>query len=229
MKYFKSEDVSKITNFLTSYKDQLERLYKWPTEADKLGEILGESIDLTDNDFERSITIKRILGNIDLINHEKYKEIVLWIVKGWGGIRSGNNERLFNLIEDFSIKGEVKFDRISSISKVIALNDPKRYVIYDSRVAYTINWVIQLQEAGQRFFQIPAGRSLRLKKFYTENLISLDKKRSREQKKNLLIPKGDTYNEFNELVCKINEVLYPDKEPFYTEMLLFALANEFAK
>ncbi len=42
------------------------------------------------------------------------------------------------------------------------------------------------------------------------------------------MPKADAYYELNKLVGKVNQALWHDSrklEPFYTEMLLFALAD----
>lgn len=232
MKYIKPEDVSKITNYLIKYKDEVYN-YEWSISdltVNKLNKILNQKIKLsTPKGFNGAVQLKEILGKTSLLNHEKYKEISEWIVKDWGGIHRGNNEKLFKLVENFKIKNEVTFERISSISKIISFDNPQKYVIYDSRVAYAINWVIQETEAGNKFFPIAPGRSFNLKKFYTENLACLDRKKNIKEKKNLFIPKDDTYYEFNKLICKINKIIYPSKEPFYTEMLLFGLANKFAR
>lgn len=230
MKYFSSQDILKITDYLASYKDKLEDLYERKTDVGKLEMILAKTIDLTGkNDFEKSIAVKRILAEIDLVNHEKFKEIALWIIKDWGGIRGIKEDILLERVKAFysSPNKQPAFDSISSLSKIIALNNPAEYTMYDSRVAYTMNWIILSQNAGERFFPIPEGRNTKLKDFDIKTLIHLtDPKRYKEQKNSLFIPKDETYCEFNELVCKINKALYRDKEPFYTEMLLFALADK---
>jgi len=44
----------------------------------------------------------------------------------------------------------------------------------------------------------------------------------------IFIPKADAYFELNSLVGQVNELLWNDtrrQEPFYTEMLLFAIAD----
>ena len=45
----------------------------------------------------------------------------------------------------------------------------------------------------------------------------------------IYVPKADAYYELNKLVGKVNQILWNDSrklEPFYTEMLLFALADK---
>lgn len=229
MKYFSDENILKITEYLNSYKNRLYN-YEWDTNVSKLEVILGESINLSNkmSAFERSLILKEILGQKDLINHRKFREIALWIVRDWGGIKTIKEANLFNRLDIFyKQNGQAKFDGISSLSKVIALNNPNQYVIYDSRVAYTMNWIILSQKAGGNFFPIPEGRNSKLKDFDIKTLIHLaDTQKHKSQRSKIFIPKNETYYVFNELVCEINKILYPSKDPFYTEMLLFTLADK---
>ena len=75
----------------------------------------------------------------------------------------------------FSIINHQKFDynRIANISKVASYMYPEKYCIYDSRVAYTLNWIILSQNTGNMFFPIPEGRNSKMIAFDMRGLIRL--------------------------------------------------------
>ena len=122
---------------------------------------------------------------------------------------------------------------------------PDRNVIYDSRVAYSLNWIILSENAGQQYFPIPEGRNskmaafdlnvlIRLKNisaYQTTDIKHLDHRLFiKNSDKKLFINKKDAYSELNILVKKINQKLWKgDKEKeqnlYYTEMLLFSIAD----
>ena len=66
-----------------------------------------------------------------------------------------------------------KFKRIASTSKVGGFMTPTKNIIYDSRVAYTMNWIILSEDAGDRFFPIPEGRNSKMQAFDLDVLIRL--------------------------------------------------------
>ena len=122
---------------------------------------------------------------------------------------------------------------------------PDRNIIYDSRVAYSLNWIILSENAGQQFFPIPEGRNSKMSAFDLNVLIRL-KNISNYQPKNiahlnhklyinnadkkLFIHKKDAYFELNNLIKIINEKLWHDENEkkqnlYYTEMLLFSIAD----
>jgi len=121
---------------------------------------------------------------------------------------------------------------------------PTKKIIYDSRVAYTMNWIILSENAGDKFFPIPEGRNTKMQAFNLDVLIHLKfadlfkpdntetwKNRNHISTKNkeIYVSESDAYYELNKLVGKVNEVLWNDYrklEPFYTEMLLFSLADK---
>jgi hypothetical protein len=86
---------------------------------------------------------------------EKYKNnteqnfIDFWIINNWGGIRGfKQNNRNVEKIKQYKKQLEKRkltkecFSTISSLSKVSSFLDPENFVIYDSRVIYTLNWLI---------------------------------------------------------------------------------------
>jgi len=107
-----------------------------------------------------------------------------------------------------------------------------------------MNWIILSENAGDKFFPIPEGRNIKMQAFNLDVLIHLkfadifkpdnsENWKSRyhisTKNKEIYISKADAYYELNKLVRTVNEVLWNDArklEPFYTEMLLFALADK---
>jgi hypothetical protein len=123
---------------------------------------------------------------------------------------------------------------------------PGSNVIYDSRVSYSLNWIILSQNAGNYYFPIPEGRNskmsafdlnvlIRLKNianYKTNNIEDLDHKLFISNcDKKLFINKNDAYSELNKIIKQINiKLWHGDKEKqnnlYYTEMLLFAIADK---
>ncbi|WP_233265973.1 hypothetical protein [Formosa sp. L2A11] len=120
---------------------------------------------------------------------------------------------------------------------------PEKYIIYDSRVAYALNWIILSRNAGAHFFPIPSGRNskmiafdmnvlIRLKNtehYAPQSISDMDKKRFISPKdKSLYIPEQEAYMELNKLIKDISIKLWDSdkaKMLYYTEMLLFSIAD----
>lgn len=149
------------------------------------------------------------------------------------------------LIKDFLNQDKPNFNRIASSSKVGAYMYPERNVIYDSRVAYSLNWIILSENAGQKYFPIPEGRNskmsafdlnvlIRLKNisnYQTTDIEHLDHKLFiKNCDKKIFINKKDAYSELNNLVKQIHKNLWigdkaKEENLYFTEMLLFSIAD----
>jgi len=175
-------DIDKIVKYLKKYKEDLPSLYKWNTNIDKLVELET----LTNNQvneinalsaYEKELQLKKIVGqklNDTFISKEElFNKLCLWVVKDWGGITSASDIDTISLINNFLNQDKPNFNRIASSSKIGAFMFPERNVIYDSRVAYSINWIILSQNAGQKFFPIPEGRNSKMSAFDMNVLIRL--------------------------------------------------------
>ncbi|TAE41523.1 MAG: hypothetical protein EAY66_01370, partial [Sphingobacteriales bacterium] len=168
-----------------------------------------------------------------------------WVIKDWGGILTANDNDTINLITNFLNQDKPDFKRIASSSKVGAYLFPEKNIIYDSRVAYSLNWIILSENAGQKYFPIPEGRNskmsafdlnvlIRLKNisFYQPNSISvLDNKLFiKNSDKQIFIDKKIAYSELNKLVIEVNQKLWQgnyekQRNLYFTEMLLFSIAD----
>lgn len=249
-------DIDKFVKYLDKFKSDLSKLYTWNSKIDKLVEnkILTENqvseinaLSSEQKFYEKELLLKKIVGpklvTAFKSKNDTFYKLCSWIVEDWGGIKTGNETA--ELINNFLNNEKPNFNRIASSSKVGAYMFPNKNVIYDSRVAYTLNWIILSENAGQKYFPIPNSRNtkmtafdlnvlIRLKNisiYKTNDIKNLDNRLYINNiDKELFINKKYAYYELNNLVMQINKKLWKgdsEKEQnlFYTEMLLFSIAN----
>jgi hypothetical protein len=249
-----SFDTDKIVKYLSRYKPELPSLYKWNSRIEKLVELntlteyqVKEINALSP--YEKELQLKKIVGqklNESITSNTKlFDQLCLWIIKDWGGIKTARNENTIGSVRDFLKQEKPGFNRIASCSKVGSYLYPDKYVIYDSRVAYALNWIILSEEAGQKYFPIPEGRNSKMSAFDLNVLIRLknisnyhasdirelgQKQFIKKRDKKIFIDKSNAYSELNSLIKQINKDLWKgekDKEQnlYFTEMLLFSIAD----
>lgn len=247
-------DIDKFVKHLDRYKSDLPTLYNWNAKIDRLVEL--ETLTKKQvkeinalSAYDKELQLKKFVGQKlnDALksNPDLFDKLCLWVIKDWGGITTANDNDTISLIKDFLNQDKPNFNRIASASKVGAYLFPDRNVIYDSRVAYSINWIILSENAGQQYFPIPEGRNskmsaldlnvlIRLKNisvYHTTDIRHLDHRLFiKNSDKKLFINKKDAYSELNNLVKQINQKLWKgDKEKeqnlYFTEMLLFSIAD----
>lgn len=123
------------------------------------------------SNYEKELKIKHSLNQYLNVtssansDNSKFDEIFYWIIKDWGGINL-NKEIVQPLVDQFIAK-------IASISKVASLMFPEEFIIYDSRVAYSLNWIILKTYAGNKYFPIPEGRNSKMASFDMKTLIHI--------------------------------------------------------
>ncbi|WP_260393639.1 hypothetical protein [Riemerella anatipestifer] len=175
-------DIDKIVNYLDKYKSDLPKLYTWDAKIERLAELevlTQKQIEEINKKkpYEKALHLKKIVGqNLKetYINDKTlFYEICLWIIRDWGGIFTANDNETIKLIESFLNKEVIEFQRIASISKVSSYLYPEKNIIYDSRVAYSLNWIILSENAGQKYFPIPKGRNSKMIAFDLNVLIRL--------------------------------------------------------
>jgi hypothetical protein len=247
-------DIDKIVAYLERHKSDLPTLYNWNAKIERLVELgvlshkqLVEINSLSN--YEKELQLKKVVGKKlnDTIKIDKnlFDKLCLWVIKDWGGILTANDNDTIKLIEEFLKQDKPDFNRIASSSKVGAYLFPNKNIIYDSRVAYSLNWIILSENAGQQYFPIPEGRNSKMSAFDLNVLIRLQNISNYQPEtlkqldhrlyinnadKKLFINKKDAYFELNNLIKIINEKLWSgdnEKEQnlYYTEMLLFSIAD----
>ena len=175
-------EIEKIVNYLKQFKDNLPSLYTWKAKIDKLvelGVLEPNEIDKLNklNSYDREIILK---NRVNIKIHDSYKndkenfdKLCLWIIKDWGGILTAKDKGTIELISTFLNNKTHSYKRIASASKVGAYMYPEKYIIYDSRVAYSLNWIILSENAGNIFFPIPSGRNSKMVAFDMNVLIRM--------------------------------------------------------
>lgn len=245
-------NIDKIVKYLKQYKDQLPKLYSWNANISKLVEFgiftptEKEDIDKL-SPFEKEMVLKKRINEellkAHVIDIESFHKLCLWVIKDWGGITTGKEDDTIKLVTDFLSTDTHPFKRIASASKVGSYMYPKKYIIYDSRVAYSLNWILLSENAGELYFPIPDGRNSKMMAFDMNVLIRLSKVDEYAPKdiqeldkrlyinnkdKSIYIPVKESYQVLNELIKEINRKLWDyDKAEYlyYTEMLLFSIAD----
>ncbi|MCA4777906.1 hypothetical protein [Empedobacter stercoris] len=149
-------DINKIANYLEKFKFTLPDLYKWNANISRLVELdvlTNEQVEKLNQltPYLKEIQLKKIVGkklNESYTNNsELFDKLSIWIIKDWGGIKTSNISDTIQLINRFIKTEKPDFKRIASSSKVGSYLYPHKNIIYDSRVAYSLNWIILSQNA----------------------------------------------------------------------------------
>lgn len=250
-------DVSKIVRYLEAHKGNLEKYWdrrKGNINIHKISHHIG-NIDFENlSRFDQEIQLKKILKKFfdeETVHNstysDLYKTLYIWIIRDWGGITSSDDEYTIKLIDKFLLaeNGKHDFKRIASTSKIASFIEPTENTIYDSRVAYSLNWIILSTDAGSKFFPIPYGRNSKMTAFDLNVLIKLkninmytptdtkslgDKRFINKIDKQLYINEKEAYSVLRSLIKAISKELWKgdkDREDnlYYTEMLLFIMAD----
>ena len=247
-----SSEIDKIVSYLNQYKNQLSEFYNWNVNIEKLVELkVFSKSELekvqTENPFEKEIILKKTiclkLNEFLKNSRTDFDKLSLWIINNWGGINSSKDTKTLKLIDDYLNNKTIKFERIASLSKVLAYLKPKEFIIYDSRVAYSLNWIILSNGIKSKFFPIPEGRNSKMIAFDMNVLIRINNIENykvndeKEFKNRLFINKNDkkiffskneAYFELNKTISQISKKLWNNEKSeylYYTEMLLFAIAD----
>jgi|WetSurMetagenome_2_1015567.scaffolds.fasta_scaffold05766_1 hypothetical protein len=220
---------------IRKYKGE-EQNYKWPfnvKDIPLLNPTEKEAINLEHNEFKKTLALREIISRKINGSYTNY-DLDSWIVNVWGKIgnfkikneNSGNKDKIIDFkkhLDQGQLTNEL-FSTISSLSKIASFVEPNKYFIYDSRVTYSLNWLL-LNTAEKdkipQFFPFPNGRNESLKN-YDMNVI-LHLKYKDEIK---FYDKKYAYFEYCDLIKAMSAKVYEEKYPAYAlEMLLFKIAD----
>lgn len=204
---------------------------------------LEEELFGIDKIFYKDVYLKFILN--EMLNQKDDKNIHKWIVSDWGGIKTHKD---FKTLQE-SMKN-YSFDRISSWSKIVSFQNISDYVIYDSRVIYSLNWMIfrfnkKYNKTEKYFFQ-PSGRNKLLTLLPVDSIINFENIKFLDVDGkgdrifgDIYFSKSKCYLKMCELTKNLNKLIFKDIEiqikdmnikvkeyPFFMEMLLFQIADD---
>lgn len=184
-----------------------------------------------DNDYKQNKILRSTLNKSLLQNYTEENKYLFfkWYIANWGGVRS-NKEETLKLYAKSSIENLIALKKkgIASWSKALSIVDPKRYFIYDARVASALNSIqiihnfknpIYFPELGSRNTVI-SGESKKIKAY---------NKRKNDLKKWKKLGLSNFYNFYLDLLKTTAEKLKDKKiDPEDIEMLLFSLSEALA-
>jgi hypothetical protein len=174
--------------------------------------------------YERNIYLKENLHTV--INKDKKLNCHYWTVQEWGGIGSfkrnpKNDSRISKFLDDLS-KGQLtraSFECISSLSKIASFIHPEKYAIYDSRVIYSLNWLLFVYADAKQLFPQPAGRSTELAKYDMSTIFRLSGREHQYRAQNI------AFHEYCAMMVDLSTQIFGEgSKPYRAEMLLFAVA-----
>lgn len=174
---------------------------------------------------QQHIELKTILSK--KLHEDSTLKTHYWIIREWGGIKGFNqnptNDELLRRLPDYLASGVLPkeiAERLSSFSKVASFLFPKQYAIYDSRVIFSLNWLLlKHQREKALLFEQPQTRNATLSKYHLETIIRLS---------GLNVGYGkqeQAFHRYCQMMRDFSQILFNDADkPYQAEMLLFQIA-----
>jgi hypothetical protein len=180
--------------------------------------------------FQKDVILKFII-NQDMNDSSKdIEKISSWIVKSWGGIRGIKNTTIEKIVNEIN-ETNYLFENISSWSKIHSFKDIYNNVIYDSKVIYSINWILlklesELKIKNCKFFLQPSTRNRKLSTFSIEQIINyihsneFDFTKKGEKVNELVyLKKLEVYSKYKNLIKEINLLIWEDETINLTKLI----------
>jgi hypothetical protein len=226
---------------LKEYRNQIDLKKRFDFNFDISDKIFSSAetkrLKTHKNPYEQNIELKWILSEKYNSNFEQ-SFIDFWIINVWGGIR-GFKPNKKNIEKVKSFKKQIEngklsldcFSTISSLSKISSFLKPDKFVIYDSRVIYTLNWLILTCENQngfkEKYFPMPSGRNRIISNFDMKTIINISHISEYIDNTELYISNQNAYFEFCDFIKINSELIFgKNSKPYELEMLLFTLADK---
>lgn len=244
-------DIVKIAEILNKFLELKGIADRCTTKVPELpafcAELNGE-IKKKENLFEQNKSLKENLKKyFNSPDFEQNKlSLINYIINTWGGIqeikedeKSGKKvnrkELIFNdiasvkqssaeLSTDQIDNMRISGDYISSRSKVLSFLNPEEYVICDSRVIFSLNWLLFITRTEEQFVQFSKlePRNKTCKAYSLSYLLEKYNLQPAEEK--------TRYREFIDVIKDLTDELKKkqgnDWKIYCTEMLLFQIADD---
>ena len=252
-------DVLKIVDYLKPFRDDVAKSFNWgsPNYSDldkafEIGLFSNDEMDILlsmDSMYERNVLIKTLISKkLTKPMEGKEADYYNWIVKEWGRIKAYNKppDYVTDSINTLIVDNYLSLNSIASMSKIAGFMYPEKFVIYDARVCYSLNWILLKNKASDKYFPVPESRNTKLKAFDIGVIIrlinaetyhipqddnSILKKTIKHKDNELYVDQGKAYTTLCELICQVNDLLWENDDekkryPFHTEMILFVIADQ---
>lgn len=226
--------IKKINYYKKQIKlaDRFNKLF--PIDANILATKDKKFLNEIENGFDRTLMLKELIRRRakGIYNNT---ELNFWIINKWGGIKTfkqtqKNIEKIKIFEKQLKKKKLTKdtFGTISSLSKIPSFIDPDNFVIYDSRVIFTLNWLIlTTKNHNLKFFPMPTGRNKILVDFDMNTIIHLTHLTQYQNKEDIFISHQDAYFAYCDLIKKLSiEVFGVNAKPYLLELLLFTISDK---
>lgn len=207
-----------VFSFSKENISRLPSVYKWriPTTFPG-GNITSSSVSATDSKKLKE-SLHTAWGHANVKDKAKLES---WYVVVFGGVRSNNPKTLANYSSK-STHDLVQLGRkgIASWSKMLCVRDPSKYLIFDARVAVSLNSLLYSNGLlAQGMFPVLASQNKKIKQ--ANKILREIKPRPPER--------HDFYNEYCDLLKLVAGKLSTSEAPVSAmdlEMLLFAQAED---
>lgn len=195
--------------------------YEVPIDSCPVNVQLRDEIISSKSNLEKNLRLKKGLAT-EMEGGVGHRNINFWIIQKWGGISMSDTENNQDRIVDFynllnQPQHHASLTAIASFSKVASFASPHEYFVYDSRVAYSINWLLRAAGATSGFFPFPQGRNKLVRHCDLPGVLC-------DENKHL----GNTrtaYYDYCQLILRLyNDICPGEDEPYRLEMLLFQIA-----
>ncbi len=229
--------MEKIISEITRYKNIINLEYRFDynfslEECNFLSVAEKDEINSSNNIFQKNVKLKQILNaklKVDFDN----PDIHYWIVKNWGGINNfKRNDKNDKRITDFigclknnKVLRHSSFSSISSLSKIASFAEPDNYFIYDSRVIFTLNWLLLKYPTNKlKYFPTPVGRNKIINDFNLQPIINYKNINFISNYNSLYYEYGLAYQQYCDMIKNISEQVFPNEKSYLLEMLLFIIS-----
>jgi hypothetical protein len=237
---------------------RLAELYRFPLPEELLrglvdfNEHLFADVGLQDTLFEKTLLLRQRMPEVLMRCDDETKGFLVgWILR-WGGVSANAIDEVVRLGNAAITNAEdATVTRIASWSKFVAFRDPQNHAILDSRVVYSLNWLLLKANSGDFLPTDIPGRNTLLDFLYywplvlarcnnnlETQIVGETERLGREGGDSTLIgdlgrevaPKPGAYAWYLNLLQRIANELFGEDDQWRllkTEMLLFAGATTF--
>ena len=209
--------------------EHLTERYKW--SMPKTANIFLGQLQ-TGGDYNATVALKDRLHEMWVQRPEQRLAIAKWVISDWGGVRRNLEETLKSYVQMAELNDpETPIKGVASYSKLLSVAHPKKFAIYDARVAVALNAAQFLMDGAGVMFPYVPGRN----KTTGDVINNRGFSQRIEFSSNELQRRGWTvlaprfgYQSYIELLDRVKDKLPQNRKLHDLEMTLFSQAEELA-